>query len=89
MSAKRKVEVFSAGCSVCADAVELVKKLACPSCEIEVLDMHQPKAAARAKKLGVTRVPAVAIDGKLAACCESGGIDAPTLQAAGLGHCFS
>jgi len=31
MGAKRKVEVFTAGCSVCDPVVELVKKRACPA----------------------------------------------------------
>ena len=35
----RKVEVFTAGCSLCDDAVQLVQKLTCPSCTVEVLDM--------------------------------------------------
>ena len=41
--------------------------------------------ARRAKELGVARVPAVAIDGKLVDCC-AGGIDLDTLKAAGLGQ---
>jgi len=37
-------------------AVELVKRLACPSCEVTVLDMHDPQVAGRAKELGVHSV---------------------------------
>ena len=55
---KRKVEVFTAGCSVCDDAVSLVKSLACDSCEVEVLDMKQGGVATRAKGYGVRSVPA-------------------------------
>jgi len=75
MSAKRKVEVFSAGCAPCDETVALVRKIACPSCEIEVLDMHDAKTAAKAKSYGVRTVPAVAIDGSLAACCAGSGPD--------------
>jgi glutaredoxin 3 len=85
MSDKRKVEVFSAGCPCCQAAVETVKAVACPSCEVEVLDMHRPDVAAKAGRYGVKSVPAVAIDGKLADCCAGRGVDEATLRAVGLG----
>ena len=69
MTAKRKVEVFSAGCPACTDVETLVKSLACSSCEVDVLDMRDLAVAQRAKALGVRSVPAVAIDGRLAGCC--------------------
>lgn len=86
MAAKRKVEVFSAGCSACDEAVQLVKSVACPSCEVSVLDMKDPNVAGRAKSLGVHSVPAVVIDGKLANCCSGRGPDEAALKAAGLGQ---
>jgi len=85
MTQKRIIEIFSAGCSVCDQAVEQVKDIACPSCEITVLDMNDPDVAKRAEGLGVKSVPAVAVDGKLADCCSNRGIDAETLRAAGVG----
>ena len=45
MSAKRKIEVFSAGCPACEETIELVNRVACSSCEISVLDMNQPEVA--------------------------------------------
>lgn len=75
MNAKRKVEIFTAGCPVCDKAVELVRRIACPSCKIEVLDMHEPTAAERAKALRVETIPAIAVDGKLVGCCAESGID--------------
>jgi len=69
MTAKRKIEVFSAGCPVCMETIELVNRVACPSCEVSVLDMNQAAVAQRAKELGIRSVPAVVIDGKLADCC--------------------
>lgn len=86
MNAKRKIEVFSAGCPVCEETITLVREIACPSCEVIVLDMSDWTVAARARKLGVRSVPAVAIDGKLAACCTGRGPDEATLRAAGLGQ---
>jgi len=89
MTNKRTVEVFSAGCAVCDETVELVNRLACPSCDVSVLDMQDDAVAARAKALGIRSVPAVAIDGKLADCCAGRGPDEAALRAAGLGQALS
>lgn len=86
MSNQRKVEVFSAGCPVCDEVVQLVRASACPSCDVTVLDTNNVQVAQRAKSLGISRLPAVVIDGKLADCCASGPFDLQTLQAAGLGQ---
>lgn len=86
MGSKRKVEVFSAGCSVCNEAVEMVKGISCGDCEVKVLDMKEPAVADRARGLGIRSVPAIVIDGKLADCCAGRGPDEATLRAAGLGQ---
>jgi len=85
MATKGKIEVFSAGCPACQDAVALVQRVACPSCDMSVLDMNDPMVASRAKSLGIRSVPAVVIDGKLADCCAGRGSEEATLRAAGLG----
>jgi glutaredoxin 3 len=85
MSAKRKIEIFSAGCSVCDEAIQTVKSIACESCDVEVLDMNKDDVAARARELGIRSVPAVVIDGKLADCCSGRGIDEATLRRSGVG----
>ncbi|MGH1419422.1 MAG: thioredoxin family protein [Hyphomicrobiaceae bacterium] len=82
----RKIEIFSASCPICQDAIKQVKEAACPSCDIEVLDMSTAQAQTRAKELGINGVPAVAIDGKLANCCCNRGVDMEVLRAAGLGQ---
>jgi hypothetical protein len=69
MSARRKIEVFSAGCPACEETIQMVNQVACPSCEVTVLDMKDKKVAARARDLGIRLVLAVVIDGKLADCC--------------------
>ena len=86
MATKRKIEVFSAGCPACQETVALVNRVACPSCEVSVLDMNDAQVASRAKGLGIRSVPAVVIDGKLADCCIGRGRDEGTLRAAGLGQ---
>ena len=83
---KRKVEVSSAGCAVCDELVARVNALAGPSCDVVVLDMQEPHVAARAKSLGVSSVPAVAVDGAMAVCCTGRGPDEAVLRAAGLGQ---
>ncbi len=89
MSTKRKVEVYSAGCPVCNDAVEMVRRISCKDCEINVLDMKDHAVAKRAKSLGIRSVPAIVINGKLADCCAGRGPDEATLKAAGLGKPLS
>ena len=86
MANKRTVEVFSAGCGVCEEAVSLVKRIACGSCEVLVLDMQDDQVAERAQRLGIRAVPAVVIDGELAACCKDSGPIESALRAAGLGQ---
>ena len=86
MSGKRNAEVFSAGCPVCEETIKMVKRIACPSCEVNVLDMKDQAVADRAKLLGIRSIPAVVIDGKLSDCCAGRGPDEATLKAAGLGQ---
>jgi len=86
MNPLRKIEIFSAGCPACRDTIAMVNRIACPSCEIIVLDMHDDQVAVRAAALGIRSVPAVAIDGKLADCCAGRGVDEQVLRAAGLGQ---
>ena len=85
MTTTRKIKVFSAGCVLCEDTIALINRIACPSCEVEILDMRQAAVAKEAKRYGVRSVPAVVIDGKLADCCAARGPDEATLRAAGIG----
>jgi glutaredoxin len=89
MNNKRKVEIFSAGCGVCDETIQLVEQIACESCEVEVLDMQQEDVAKRAKDYGIKVVPSVVIDGKIADCCESQDINEESLRAEGLGFPLS
>ncbi len=83
---KRKIEIFTAGCPACKDLIAQVKGAACPSCEIDILDMRKPEIAARARREGIRSVPAVVIDGQLASCCAGRGPDPATLVRLGLGQ---
>ena len=86
MAPTRTVEVFSAGCPICEETIQLIADLACPSCRVTVLDMREPAVAARARRLGVQSIPAAAINGELAACCTQRGPGEEALREAGLGQ---
>lgn len=85
MAKTRKIEVFSAGCAICEDTIALINKIACPSCEVEILDTHKPEVSKKAQHYGVRSVPAVVVDGRLADCCAGRGPDEGQLRAAGIG----
>jgi glutaredoxin 3 len=82
MNTKKKIEVFSAGCSTCNETIEMVKRLAGSSHEVVVHDMQKSEIATKAKNYGVRSVPAVVIDGKLASCCAGRGVEEHVLLAA-------
>lgn len=88
--AKRKVEVFTSGCPVCEPVVEMVKKVACSSCDVVVYDLNKGcdtnECRDKARQYSVTRVPAVAVDGKLLECCKAGTITEQALRDAGVGQ---
>jgi len=86
MVASRKVEIFSAGCSVCNETVELVKRISCPSCDVTVLNMTHQDVAQRARLLGIRSVPVVVVDRKLASRCTGRGPNEAELRAAGIGQ---
>jgi glutaredoxin len=82
MTTKRKIEVFSAGCSTCKETIELVKRIAGSSHEVVILDTCESAVASKAKNYGVRSVPAVVVAGKLAGCCTGRGSDEPLLRSA-------
>jgi glutaredoxin 3 len=83
--AKRKVEVFTAGCPVCIDLVDLVKATACPHCELTIYNLGQGQGVEEAKNYGITAVPAVVVEGKLLDCCKRAHVTKHDLEAAGIG----
>ena len=84
--AKRKIEVFVAGCACCDETVQMVTRIACPSCDVDVLDMRETVVSERARQLGIRSVPAVVINGALADCCAGRGPTEQALRAAGIGQ---
>ncbi len=86
---KRKIELFTAGCSVCEPVVEMVKSMACSSCEVIVYDLTNPAETEvlqeKVKTYGIKALPAIAVNGKLLSCCQNKGISAEELVNAGIG----
>jgi glutaredoxin len=82
MTKKKKIEVFSAGCSTCKETIEVIQRLAGSSHEVVIHDMQNSEVASKAKQYGVRSVPAVVIDGKLAGCCAGRGPDENVLRSA-------
>lgn len=85
-----KIEVFIAGCPLCDDAVRVVKKTACPNCAVTIYDLREGcetnECRDKAQQYGISRVPAVVVDGKLAECCRgSGKVDSQVLRSMGVG----
>ena len=76
---KLKVEVFSAGCAFCHEVIDVVRREAGSSSQIIVHNMMDARSLRRAEQFGIRSVPAVVIDGKLAACC-TGSVDIQTLK---------
>jgi glutaredoxin 3 len=68
---KHTIEVFSAGCPLCLEAVQLIRTLAHDSWRVHVYNMETSDSFGKVREYGVTRVPSVAIDGRLASCCRS------------------
>lgn len=86
MPTKRRVEVFTAGCPLCDETVEMVMRIACDACEVEVLNLSDEHAAQRARELSIRSIPAIAVDGEPASCCAGRGVDEEILLNAGIGQ---
>lgn len=87
---KRNVEVFTSGCYLCDETVQLVKELACPGCDVTVYDLSSPceskECIEKSKTYGINSVPAVVVDGKIVECCQRGKPNREALMAAGIGQ---
>ena len=87
---KRKIELFTAGCTVCEPVVEMVKAMACSSCEVVIYNIGQPcdtkECLEKVKAYGIKALPAIAVNGKLLNCCQNKGISVDELKKAGIGQ---
>lgn len=86
MTNKRRIEIFSANCPLCQKTIELVKSIACQSCDIRILDMNNNDVAKRAEELNIQSVPTVVVDGKVVGCCSGRGPSKEELMKSGIGQ---
>lgn len=89
MGHKRIIEVFTGGCSVCGPTVDIVKSMACSSCDVIVYDLSKlcdtQVCLRKVTEYGIKSLPAVAVNGVLLDCCQSQGVSIDQLTKAGLG----
>jgi glutaredoxin len=79
--ARHTIEVFSAGCITCREGIRVVQEFAGKEHDVKIHDMHKDEEAQeRARQLGIHRVPAVVVNGKLAQCCQSRPVDVAVLR---------
>ncbi len=87
---KRKIEVFTAGCTVCEPVVEMVKSMACSDCDVIVYNLAEPceskECVDKVKTYGIKALPAIAVNGKLLSCCVNKGVSEAELRNAGIGQ---
>lgn len=69
----KKVEIFTAGTFLCKDAMRKVRSVAFPSVrvmEYNILELEEDDPGyRRAIEYGITSVPTVVVDGKIASFC--------------------
>ena len=86
---KRKIEVFTAGCLVCAPVVELVQSMACSNCEVEIYDITKQSDpefyTEKLKQYQVSSLPTVIVNGQKVEIAE-GGITREQQSLAGVGQ---
>jgi hypothetical protein len=66
MANKRTIEVFTAGCPLCTETLNAVKK-AVAGCGCEVIERRcqGPELCAEAKEYRVTKMPTVVVDSQI------------------------
>lgn len=66
MPQKRRIEVFTAGCPLCNETLELVKR-SVSECGCDVIERRctGDECCAEAKQYGVRAMPTVVVDGKI------------------------
>ena len=77
---QRWIEVFSTGCPLCADAIDLVEQLTGDSDHLVIHDMASPQVVSEAYRMGIASVPTILIDGCIVG--RVGGVDEADLRAA-------
>lgn len=59
------IQIFSGGCTLCKDVVDIVELGKCKDCKMEVLNVEDRENAELARRYGIMAVPSTVIDGKI------------------------
>lgn len=64
---RHTIEVYTSGCPICKETIEIVRKAKCPECTLtEYNILEKIEYLEKARKLGIKAVPSIIVDGKLA-----------------------
>jgi len=64
---KHTIEVFTSGCPLCKETIQIVREAKCPECTLtEYNILQKTEYLERARKYRVKAVPSIVVDGKLA-----------------------
>lgn len=73
--AKKKIELFTAGCSVCKETENMIREIIGNKNEIIIYNLNSQEnnteSINKAEEYKIKSLPAVAVDGKLLSCCEN------------------
>ncbi len=65
-----EIEIFTSGCYLCREAVEVVEKVKCSECTLTEYNLAEKCESeiclAKAKKYGIKATPTIVVDGRIA-----------------------
>lgn len=65
-----KIEVFTAGCHLCTETMEMIQQAKCGECTVTEYDIREKCESEiclkKAKEYGIKAVPTIVVDGKIA-----------------------
>lgn len=60
------IEVFTAGCPLCRETIEIIEKAMCPECRLTEYNILQEEASAtKAEEYGIRSVPTTVVNGDI------------------------
>jgi glutaredoxin len=62
----KRIEIFTADCPICKEAIEMIKREACSECEIIEQRCIGNECCESAKGYGIKAVPTIVVNGKVA-----------------------
>jgi len=60
-----RIQVFTGGCSLCAQTAEIIEVGKCKDCKMETVDVNDSRSDDLVRKYSIAVVPSIVIDGKI------------------------